>query len=160
MKNLVVFYSMQGNTEFVANTIAKETNSDMLKLKPKKELRKFGFLKYFIGGMQSLFKIKPKLVKFDKDPQDYDTLFIGSPVWASTYSSPFNTFFNQVDLKDKKIALFCSCQGDKGKTFKNMKEKLKDNEIVGEMDFFEPLHKDREMNTKKAADWARNIVFK
>ncbi|MFH1472213.1 MAG: hypothetical protein ABIF85_04880 [Nanoarchaeota archaeon] len=53
---------------------------------------------------------KPALLPFDKDPKDYDMIFIGTPVWAFSYSAPFNTFFHETELKNKKIALFI-CHG-------------------------------------------------
>lgn len=47
MKNLVVFYSLEGNTKFIASQIAKKVNADILELKTKKEYPNKGFKKYF-----------------------------------------------------------------------------------------------------------------
>lgn len=38
-----------------------------------------------------------------------------------------------------------------------MKEHLKENSIIGENDFLEPLKHRREENLKKIIDWANNI---
>ena len=67
MKNLVVFYSLEGNTKFIASQIAKKVNADILELKTKKEYPNKGFKKYFWGGRSVLFNQKPELMEYDKD---------------------------------------------------------------------------------------------
>ncbi|MBU4245572.1 MAG: hypothetical protein KKE71_00870 [Nanoarchaeota archaeon] len=101
---------------------------------------------------------KPALLPFDKDPKDYDMIFIGTPVWAFSYSAPFNTFFHETELKNKKIALFICHGGGKKDTFGDMRKALPGNEIIGEIDFFEPLKNDKESCAKKAKYWATNIL--
>lgn len=49
MKNLVVFYSLEGNTKLIADTIVEKINADILELKPKKKYPNLGFKKYFWG---------------------------------------------------------------------------------------------------------------
>ena len=115
-------------------------------------------MKYFWGGRQVVSKIKPELLPFDKQPQDYDLLFIGTPVWAWRYAPPLATFFSSISLKGKKIALFCCHGGGKGKTLDKMKDQLLDNEIIGEIDFFEPLTQNKEGNVKRAKKWAQQII--
>jgi flavodoxin len=55
-------------------------------------------------------KEKPVLYSFDKNPNDYDLIFIGTPVWAFSYAPAFNSFFDKIKIINKKIALF-SCSG-------------------------------------------------
>ena len=103
-------------------------------------------------------KIKPELLPLDKNPKEYDVLFIGTPVWAWTYTPPLNTFFSSHSLSNKKIALFCCHGGGKGKIFDKMKKALKDNQILGEVDFREPLRRDTDINVQKAKEWARKVM--
>ncbi len=56
MKNLVVFYSLEGSTKLIANTIAKKLNADILELIPEKNYCDSGFKKFFLGGKSVLFK--------------------------------------------------------------------------------------------------------
>ena len=94
MKSLVIFYSFEGNTKLMAENIAQTAEADVLELKPKKEIQSKGFMKYFWGGKAAMMKEKPELLPFDKNIQDYDLIFIGTPVWAWTYSPPLNSFFS------------------------------------------------------------------
>ncbi len=159
MKKLVVFYSLEGNTKLIAENIAAVTDADILELKPKKEIKAKGFMKYFWGGKQAVMKEKPDIFPLDKNPQQYDVLFIGTPVWAFNYSTPLNTFFSKVKLSGKKIALFCSCGGNKGNTFRNMRNALSGNEILGENEFVEPL-RNKDDSAAQAKRWAKEIIGK
>lgn len=153
-KNLVIYYSLEGNTRLIAQTISQATGADLLELQPKKELNPKGFLKYFLGGKQVKRKEKPELLPLAKNPQDYDLLFIGAPVWAWSYAAPLNTFFSDIKLQNKKIALFCCHGGQKGKTFENMRTALAGNEILGEKDFLNPLKREQEKAVAAAKEWS------
>lgn len=154
LRKLVVYYSFDGNTKFVAETMAKTIGADLLELKPKNEMKSHGFLKIFRGGRQVFKKEKPELLPFDKRPEDYDLIFIGTPVWAFNYAPALATFFSKVRLTGKKIALFCCAGGFRGNTLENMKDKLVGNQIVGEIDFVEPLKHNKVLNAEKARRWA------
>ncbi len=158
MRILVVYYSFEGNTRFIAEAIASAIGADVLQLRRVKEIGTHGFMKFFLGGREVLMRKKPKLHPFDKDPADYDLLFIGTPVWSWNFAPPLRTFFKKVKLKGKKIALFCCCAGQKGRVFKKMKAELQGNEFVGEMDFIEPLKKGKDVARHRAAEWAEEIV--
>ncbi|MDO9399835.1 MAG: flavodoxin [bacterium] len=156
MKILIIFYSFEGNTKLIAENIAKTINADILELKLKKETTPKGFMKYFWGGKEAIMKTKPELLPFDKNIQDYDILFIGTPVWAWTYAPPLNTLFSTCQIVNKKIALFCCCDGQKGKTFDQMKKALENNQILGEIDFQEPLKNNTDANIQRANKWAED----
>jgi len=158
MNKLVIYYSFEGNTKFVAQLIAGTLEADLLELKPKNEIKSRGFIKYFWGGKQVIMKEKPELLPFDKQFYEYDMLFIGTPVWAWGYAPPLATLFSATKFKGKKIALFCCHGGGKGRTLEKMKESLLGNEIIGEIDFIEPLKRDKESNKEKARKWAKEMA--
>ena len=158
MKKLVIYYSFEGNTELIAKSIAEEVGADILRLKPKKDIDSGGFMKYFWGGRAVYAKSRPELLPFDKNPREYNMIFIGTPVWAWTYAPALNTFFAEYAFSGKKIALFCCHGGGKGKIFDKMKGALKGNEISGEIDFRDPLKNNPGVNIQKAKDWAKKQV--
>ncbi len=160
MKKLVVFYSLEGNTKLIAKTIADELGADLLELIPEKDISPTGFMRFVWGGKAALMKESPKLKPFEINPENYDYIFLGTPVWAFTYAPPFNTFFKQFKLTNKKIALFCCHGGGKGKVFTNLKKELSNNEITGEIDFIDPLKNIPENCQKSALSWATELMKK
>lgn len=158
MKNLVVYYSLEGNTKLIAETIRKEINADMLELRPEKQYPNKGFKKYFWGGKSVVFKEQPKLLNKWIDISIYDRVFIGTPVWAGTYAAPFNTFFNQHKLKNKEVALF-ACHGGGGadKCLNNFKKELINNKIIGQIEFIDPLKKNKDENIQQAINWIKSL---
>ena len=158
MKKLVIFYSLDGNTKFISENIAEEIGADILELKPVKEIRRNNFMKLFSGGKQAMMKATPELQPIDKDPTEYDLIFIGTPVWAWTFAPALRTFFKDHKIENKKIGLFCCHGGGPGKIFEKMKEKLEGNTVIGEIMFKDPLKHDKENDAKKAKEWASKLI--
>lgn len=157
MKKLVVYYSLEGNTKFIAETMATAIEADLLEIKPVNEISKKGLFRFLHGGKQALKKEQPQLLPIDKDPEAYDLIILGTPVWAWTLSSPLYSFLSQNKFEHKKIGLFCCHGGDKGKTWEHMENILKNNEVIGKIDFFNPLQKEPEHNKNKACEWAQTL---
>ena len=157
-KVLVVYYSLTGNTKLIAESIANSINSDVLELKPEKELNAEGGSKYFWGGYQAKMKKKPKLREFDINPLDYDLIILGTPVWAWTYSPPIRSFLSKYDLSGKKVALWTCSRGDGVKAMNRFKEALKDTNILGEIRLQEPKQHGLEASKEKAVVWAKEII--
>ena len=157
MKKLVVYYSHDGSTKFVAEIISKIIEADIMELIPEENINITGIMKISWGIRQLFIHPKPKLLRNNINPSDYDLIVIGTPVWSYTFSPPIRTFFNEYKLSGKKVAIFCCHGGQKGKTIEKMKESLNGNVIIGENDFLEPLKYRREENLKKIIGWANNI---
>jgi len=158
MKGLVIYYTLEGNTQFIADTLAKEMDFDVLQLKPIKDVPKKGFSKYVWGGKQVLFNQKPELEPFNKDFEQYDVIIMGSPVWASSYVPAYNTFFSENSIQNKKIALFCCYAGNEGKIFEAFKSKLSGNEILGQIGFKDPLKYNTQQNMDVAKKWIHKCI--
>ena len=157
MKALVVYYSFEGNTRFIAEAIAQEIQADILELKVKNDIKTKGFMKFFWGGKQVLQKQTPELLPLAKDPSEYKLILVGTPVWAFTFAPALRTFFKDIKLKDKKIALFCIHEGSPSKTFEDMKKELEGNDIISENDFADVL-KNPQQNSLDAKLWAGKIA--
>ena len=160
MKNLVMFYSLGGNTKFIAQYIAEKINADILELKPKKAYHNSGFKKYFWGGKSVVFKEQPELLSYDIDINSYENIFIGTPIWVGTYAPPYNTFFNTEKINNKNIYLFaCHGGGSVEKFYKNTKEIIPNNRFKGEIDFYEPLKENKKEVEDKIDSWLKNILI-
>ncbi len=55
---LVIYYSLEGNTELVATELAEKLDADILAVKPLKDIDAGGFGKYFWGGSQVVMHIR------------------------------------------------------------------------------------------------------
>jgi len=160
MKTLVVFYSLDGNTEFIAGILANKLQADLVKLELEKPYAVEGFKKYFLLGMRAVFNSKPKLANENIDISRYDNIVIGTPIWAGSPSAPINSFVKQYEFSNKKVALFV-CSGGPGveKCFAKIKKALGENEFVGEIDFVEPIKNGKDEATTKAEQWVQSLKF-
>lgn len=163
MKTLVAYYSLSGNTKYIAEAIAGQLSADLFEIKPEKELPAEGFKKFFFGGMSAIFGSHPKLKNGSIDLSAYQNILLGTPIWAGTCSAPVNSFIKQNKFSNKKIALFAchaSEEPDSAKKgFEKLKKELAGNQFAGEQDFRSPLTHDKEQNAEKAVQWAAGLKF-
>lgn len=160
VKAIVVYYSYEGSTDFVAQNIAKQFKADVLRLKPIEDMKSKGFMKLFWGGRQVLMKKEPKLEKYEFDSNKYDTIFIGTPCWAFTFAPALRTFFSENKIEKKKIVLFCSHGGGPGKTIENMKQEIGDkNDYIEDFLIKEPI-KRKEEAKKEIKEWLGRVKVK
>ena len=160
MKKLVVFYSLDGNTRLMAQAIAETVGAKMLELKPEKEITRNNFMKIFAGGKQAILKAEPELFPFDVKPEEYDLIFFGTPVWAWTYAPALRTFFRYNKPVGKKVALFYCHGGGPGNFLQKFSEAVEGNEILGSIDFKDPVRNEKEKDSVRAAEWAKEILKK
>ncbi|SDB50095.1 Flavodoxin [Pseudobutyrivibrio sp. YE44] len=160
MKTLIVYYSLEGNSQYIAEELANKLNADTLKLIPKKAYADKGFAKFFWGGKSAVMAEKPELEIYDVNLAEYERIIIGFPVWASTFTPPIRTFvLDNIDaLKGKKIATF-ACQSGKGaeKAFEKLKETLGIQEFAATGIFFDPKSKPSDENSKKIEEFCEEI---
>lgn len=156
-KKLIVYYSLDGSTDFVAKIIAKKTEANLLRLKPIKDLNPKSMFKVFWGGKQVLTKTKPELEPFYKNPNNYDLIFIGTPCWAFTYAPALASFFEKNKIENKKVALYCCHGGNPKDTIEKMKKQLPNNEFISEKLFQEPI-KNQKKGQQEAEEWINQIT--
>ncbi|MBR0599008.1 flavodoxin family protein [Sinanaerobacter chloroacetimidivorans] len=154
MKSLVVYYSLEGHTRFIADMIIEELGADRLELKPKKEIPKSGFLKFFLGGKSVIFHERPKLLTAIPELDSYDLIVIGTPVWASSFTAPINTFLAHCGINGRKLALFaCHAGGGTDKCFDRIKKILRNNQILGTIDFRNPAQENKDIIKTQIQTW-------
>lgn len=117
MKTAVVYYSMMGNSRYVAQKVAEALGADMIPLTPVKAYPDSGFRMFFWGGKSAVMGEKPKLEPYAFDASAYDLVILGGPVWAGTFAPPLRTFMaeNRNGLQGKRVAAFFCCSGGPGK---------------------------------------------
>ena len=70
--------------------------------------------------------VRPEIKPFEKDIADYDVVFIGSPIWFSTYALPLATLLAGNDFKGRTVVPFCTHGGHgAGNFFDDIKKNTK-----------------------------------
>ncbi|MDD4308519.1 MAG: flavodoxin [Thermoplasmata archaeon] len=158
LKTLVVYYSFEGNTRYIAEAIAKELGADIQELKPVKDLKSKGFGKYVWGGRQVMTKKEPVLQPLEKRPEDYDVIFIGTPVWVYTFAPALRSFFVKYPMKRKKVALFICHGGGPKDAMAKFEAQVGECTVIGKLDLMNVLDEEPEQKKKAALEWARKCV--
>ena len=160
MKDLIVYFSLEGKTEYVVNKIKEINNADVLKLVPKKAYSDKGFSKFLWGGKSAVMGEKPKLEEYTVDLDAYDRIILGFPVWASTFTPPLRTFIcDNIDtIKNKRIAAF-ACQGGSGaeKALTKLAECIGIKEFEDKAVFIDPKARHTEDTDKAIEIFANNL---
>ena len=114
-KVLVIYYSWTGHTQDIAQQIVALTGADEYRIQTQEE---FKSSPAFYARVKKELKEKtyPPLSGQLPDVSEYDTVFVGGPVWWYTMATPLYSFLGQMDFKGKKVIPF-STQGSNPGTF-------------------------------------------
>lgn len=160
MKTVIIYYSLEWNTEFVAKQIQNKFDWNLFKLIPDTEIKKDSFTKYLWWWKQVVMKEKPKLLNEKINIENYDLIFLWTPVWAFDFTPALRTFFDEYLIKNKKIILFCTHEWWPGKTLNNMESCLDWNAILGKIDFNRKKLNTSELLIVEIDNWLKNIKEK
>ena len=152
MKTLIVYYSLEGNTDWAARRIADALRADALRIEPVKAYPTRGFGKFFRGGKSAVMAETPELRPYDVRPEDYDRVIFGFPVWAGNVTPPIRTFVRQNDLSGKRIAAF-ACQSGSGaeKAFGKLRACLGIDRLEAELILIDPKTRPDPENDRRIA---------
>ena len=123
-KILIVYYSRTGNTEAIAKHIQELTGADMFKLETVKAYPEDYRETTEVAKEEKNKNARPEIKGQVENISQYDTIFIGFPIWWGTHPMAIATFIESYNLEGKTIIPFCTHGGggvDKG--FKDI-EKL------------------------------------
>lgn len=158
MSKLVLYYSYSGNTKAIAEIIASELHADIERLVPVKEMESQGFSKFIWGGSKVFMKKKPLLKQLDTDPMSYDEIFIGTPVWAWTYSPAIRTLLEDDYFSGKKVYLFCTHEHILGKTLERAKRLINERNQFEKAVAFKIANNDLQSQVDRAQKWVKTIL--
>lgn len=122
-KTLVVYFSRSGNTQAVAGHIRSLTGGDEFRIEPVKpypeDYRQCTEVAKEELEKQARPEIKGKIGNIGQ----YDTVFIGYPIWWGMYPMAVATFLESYDLSGKTVIPFCTHEGSRdGRSFSSIRE--------------------------------------
>lgn len=158
MKNLIIYYSYEGNTEALVKGMQQVVDADVLKLTVREEKPTKSMFRFVWGGMQVYMKKMPELNAYDVNLADYDSIIIGTPCWFGTYAPAINTFLSENKLNGKKMYLFVCNGGNLRKTWSDFENALKGNTIVAKLDLVYPIKNGLTEAQKKLNTWISDAM--
>ena len=127
-KKLVAYFSASGVTAKLAKKLAEAIDADFFEIKPVEP-----YSEADQNWKNPLARCnKEKIGKKDvpvsgivENMDEYDTVYLGFPIWYWAAPNVVNTFIKQYDFSHKKVVLFATSGGsDMGKTAEKLQPYL------------------------------------
>jgi Flavodoxins len=135
-KKLVAYFSASGVTGEIAKTIANIAKADLYEIKPKvpyteADLDWMNKSSRSSKEMNNL-SFRPEIENTALNVAQYDTIYLGFPIWWYIAPTIVNTFLEKHDFSGKKIVLFATSGGSAfGKTIQHLRPSVsKETTIV------------------------------
>lgn len=154
-KPLIVYYSLSGNTRTVAEQLQNLIGADVAEIKTvtpypddfhavveqAREERRTGFL--------------PPIHSISPNIEEYDTIYLGYPVWGNTIPQPMATFLSQNTLAGKTVIPFCTHDGyGIGRSFEVIAEYCPNARLLAG---FDRLGSEARTAEGPLSEWLKNI---
>ena len=155
---LIIYYSLTGNTKYIAEQIRRKTRGDVFEIET---------VKTYPGEYSTLTEEAkrqlqtgdlPALKKSPPDMSSYDLIFVGSPVWWYTVSTPVMSFLRQADFAGKKFSAFCTHEGGIGKFFPHFKEQAKNAVVLEGLDLYNVRQSSKGEIDKALDSWLSKLL--
>lgn len=165
-KNLVVYFSRtgeqysvgnitEGNTAIVAKMIAEKTGADLFEVKLANDTYPSGYTELTeVAQQEKNNKARPEIIGEVENFADYDTVFIGSPVWWGDMPMALYSFIEKYDWSNKRVAPFTTHEGSGlGSIPENIKTATGANMLPGLAIYGHDAQNNRESTSEKVNSW-------
>lgn len=112
MKSIVVYFTHSNNTGLAAGQLAEQTGSALVRIFPAEP---YSTADLDWTNEQSRCTqehlnrtLRPAIKPLDVDFSQYDTVFIGFPIWWHEEPAVIRTFLDNTDLRGKRLYPFCT----------------------------------------------------
>ena len=114
-KKLVAYFSASGTTAKVAKTLAEAADADLYEIKPAVPYTKAD-LNWMDKKARSTVEMndrafRPAIADRNARVENYDTVFVGFPIWWYVAPTIINTFLESYDFSNKTVILFATSGG-------------------------------------------------
>ena len=114
-RKLVAYFSATGTTAKLAETLAEAVGADIFEIVPKVPYTAAD-LNWQDKTARSTIEMqnpasRPAIAAKRENMADYDTIFVGFPIWWYVAPTIINTFLEQYDFSGKTVVLFATSGG-------------------------------------------------
>jgi flavodoxin len=155
-KVLVIYYSLEGNTDNIARRIQKMTGADIFEIETV-EAYPAAPAYYWIARKQLKDGKLPQLKRKIPDISSYDLIIIGSPVWWYTISAPMMSFLSLCDFSGKTVVIFATHGGNIGNFFNDFRKQIKNAKVVDGIDFKNVSGEKSGILNEKISNWLKDL---
>lgn len=111
-RTLVAYFSCTGNTEKIAEWIAAETGADLYSITPEAPYTTDD-LNYSDSASRATREqndesARPAISGVVEDMEQYDTIYLGYPIWWGQAPKIISTFIESYDFTGKTVVPFCT----------------------------------------------------
>ena len=109
-KSLVIYFSATGITKTAAEKVKTVANADMIRLMPKKAYTSadLDYDSNCRANDEQEKDAKPAIATVIINLNQYDTIYLGYPIWWGKEPGVIRTFLGKADLSSKTIMPFCT----------------------------------------------------
>ena len=155
-KKLVAYFSASGVTAQVAGKLAEAVGADLFEIAPKVPYTKAD-LDWMDAKSRSTVEMKdpgsrPELAAALPNAADYDTVYVGFPIWWYVAPTIVNTFLESIDLSGRTVVPFAtSGSSGMGKTNERLAPSCKGAKLLNGKVF------KRSVSREELAAWAESL---
>jgi len=134
-RKLVAYFSASGVTAKVAETLSETIGADLFAIEPKVPYTKAD-LDWMDKNSRSTLEMKdptsrPEIARVRDNMEEYDTVFVGFPIWWYVAPTIINTFLESYDMTGKTIIPFATSGGSgMGKTNEKLMPSCKGTKLL------------------------------
>lgn len=144
-KKLVAYFSASGVTANAAKMVAEAAKADLFEIKPAVPYIKddLNWMNKQSGSSVEMNdkNSRPEIAEKCENMSDYDTIYLGFPIWWYVAPTIINTFLESYDFSGKTIILFATSGGSGfGRTVDNLKNSVSDSAIIKEGKILNGIH--------------------
>lgn len=110
-KILIAYFSKSGNTEEIANQINELVGGTLVKIETVEPYPDSYSETVDIAQQELEQNARPAIQNLNIDMNDYDTIFIGYPIWWHDAPMAVYTFLESYDFTGKTVIPFCTSGG-------------------------------------------------
>ena len=136
-KTLVAYFSASGTTARVAKELAQAAGADLYEIKPAVPYTKDD-LNWMDKKSRSSLEMndkssRPAIADSNAEISQYNTIFLGFPIWWYVAPTIVNSFLESYDFSGKRIILFATSGGSGfGKTAAGLKGSVAADTVIVE----------------------------